>query len=257
MTEPTPAPASPPPVRPLLSATIMLLRDDRGALEVFMVQRHHQIDFATGALVFPGGKTDASDADPALRGCCAGVDGLDDAQLALRVCAVRETFEECGVLLAGPRVPDGLDRHRADVVARRRSFGEVLAAEGLVLRADLLHAWARWITPPVYPRRYDTAFFVALVPDGQEADAHTTEAVEALWWHPDEALERWQEDEMKLMPPTARTLQEIAGFTDCAEVLAAAPTRVIRPITPVVRRDGDRLVSVLPDDTVFPAAGLA
>jgi 8-oxo-dGTP pyrophosphatase MutT (NUDIX family) len=258
------------PVIPRPAATVLLVRDHprpprgRSPLQVFLQRRAAEMVFAGGMTVFPGGGVDESDRPHP--GLWAGPEprwwadrlGVDvDLAGALVQAAVRETFEECGVLLAGPRVPDGLDRHRADVVARRRSFGEVLAAEGLVLRADLLHAWARWITPPVYPRRYDTAFFVALVPDGQEADAHTTEAVEALWWHPDEALERWQEDEMKLMPPTARTLQEIAGFTDCAEVLAAAPTRVIRPITPVVRRDGDRLVSVLPDDTVFPAAGLA
>jgi hypothetical protein len=95
------------------------------------------------------------------------------------------------------------------------------------------------------------------VPDGQEADAHTTEAVEALWWHPDEALERWQEGDMQLMLPTARTLQEIAGLGVSAAVLAAARDRVIQPIVPVMRRDGDRLVTVLPDDTAFPAVGLA
>src|SRR5690606_20163951 len=103
-----------------------------------------------------------------------------------------------------------------------RTFTEVLATHRLVLRADLLHAWARWITPVDSPRRYDAAFFVARVPAGQEADAHTTEAVDAGWWHPDEALERWQEEEMQLMTPTARTLQEIAGFAESATVLAAA-----------------------------------
>jgi len=218
--------------------------------------------FAGGMTVFPGGGVDASDRpdpdrwtgpDPQWWGERLGVDA--DLAGALVQAAVRETFEECGVLLAGPD-PAGLHRHRADVVARRRSFTDVLAAEGLVLRTDLLHSWARWITPRGYPRRYDTAFFVALVPDGQEADAHTTEAVEALWWHPDEALERWQEDEMQLMPPTARTLQEIAGLGESAAVLAAARERVIRPIVPEVRRDGDRLVSVLPDHTTYPAVGL-
>ena len=91
---------STPPATPLASATILLLRDDRGPLEVFMVERHHRIDFATGALVFPGGKIEAGDADEALRAHCAGAEGLDDKALALRVGAVRETFEECGVLLA-------------------------------------------------------------------------------------------------------------------------------------------------------------
>lgn len=215
--------------------------------------------FAGGMTVFPGGGVDATDRpdpdhwagpEPQWWAERLGVDA--DLAGALVHAAVRETFEECGVLLAGPGTPTDLHRHRADLVARRRSFGDLLATAGLVLRADLLHAWARWITPDGSPRRYDTAFFVALVPDGQEADAHTTEAVEALWWHPDEALERWQEDEMQLMAPTARTLQEIAALGDSAAVLAAAAERVIRPIVPVARKDGDRLVSVLPDHTAFP-----
>ena len=218
--------------------------------------------FAGGMTVFPGGGVDASDQPDPQR--WAGPEprwwadrfGVDtELAGALVHAAVRETFEECGVLLAGPGTPADVQRYRAELVARRRTFGEVLAATGLVLRADLLHAWARWITPPGSPRRYDTAFFVALVPDGQEADAHTTEAVEALWWHPDEALERWEDDEMKLMAPTARTLQEIAGLGDSAAVLAAAAERTIRPITPTMRRDGDRVVAVLPDHTEVPVAG--
>jgi 8-oxo-dGTP pyrophosphatase MutT (NUDIX family) len=258
------------PVIPRPAATVLLVRDHphpqrgRSPLQVFLQRRVAEMAFAGGMTVFPGGGVDASDrphpdlwAGPEPRWWADRL-GVDvELAGAIVHAAVRETFEECGVLLAGPRVPAGLERHRADVVARRRPFGDVLAGAGLVLRADLLHAWARWITPHGYPRRYDTAFFVALVPEGQEADAHTTEAVEALWWHPDEALGHWQEGRMQLMPPTVRTLQEIAGFGESAAVLAAAQERVIRPITPVVRRDGDRLVSVLPDDTAYPAVGLA
>jgi 8-oxo-dGTP pyrophosphatase MutT (NUDIX family) len=261
-----------PPVVPRPAATVLLVRDHpqpppgRTPLQVFLQRRVTGMAFAGGMTVFPGGGVDASDRpdadrwtgpDPQWWGERLQMDA--DLAGALVHAAIRETFEECGVLLAspGPGLPAGVDRHRADVVARRRSFTEVLAAADLVLRADLLHPWARWITPLGSPRRYDTAFFVALVPDGQEADAHTTEAVEALWWHPDEALERWQGGDMQLMPPTARTLQEIAGLGVSAAVLAAARDRVIQPIVPVMRRDGDRLVSVLPDDTAFPAVGLA
>jgi 8-oxo-dGTP pyrophosphatase MutT (NUDIX family) len=218
--------------------------------------------FAGGMTVFPGGGVDASDRpdpdrwtgpDPQWWGDRLQVDaGLAGA---LVHAAVRETFEECGVLLAGPGIPDGLGRHRAEIVARRRTFADMLAAAGLVLRADLLRAWARWITPEGSPRRYDTAFFVALVPEGQEADAHTTEAVEALWWHPDEALEHWQRGEMQLMAPTSRTLQEISELGDSAAVLTAAQEREIRPIVPRVRRVGDQLVTVLPDNTALPATG--
>ncbi|GAA0904336.1 NUDIX hydrolase [Pseudonocardia zijingensis] len=259
---------SPAPVVPRPAATVLLLRDHphpvpgRSPLQVFLQRRVTGMAFAAGMTVFPGGGVDAGDrpdpdhwAGPG-PGWWAGRLGVDpDLAGAFVQAAVRETFEECGVLLAGPGVPPDVRRHRADVVARRRTFTDVLAANGLVLRADLLHAWARWITPVGSPRRYDTAFFVARVPAGQEADAHTTEAVDAQWWNPDEALERWQEDEMQLMAPTARTLQEIAGFAESSAVLAAAGHRVIRPITPTVRCEGGRLVSVLPDDTTIPADG--
>jgi 8-oxo-dGTP pyrophosphatase MutT (NUDIX family) len=247
---------------------VLLVRDHpqpppgRTPLQVFLQRRVAGMAFAGGMTVFPGGGVDAGDRpvperwagpDPQWWGERLGV--AEDLAGALVHAAIRETFEECGVLLAGPDLPADVDRHRSDVVAGRRSFTDVLADAGLVLRADLLHAWARWITPEGSPRRYDTAFFVAPAPDGQEADAHTTEAVEALWWHPDEALERWQRGEMQLMAPTSRTLQEIAEHDDSAAVLAAARERVIRPIVPRVRKDGDQLVAVLPDETAVPATG--
>ena len=258
------------PVTPRPAATVLLVRDHprpqpgRSPLQVFLQQRVTQMAFAGGMTVFPGGGVDAGDrpdpdhwTGPEPRWWAERLGVEVDLAGALVHAAVRETFEECGVLLAGPGTPADLHRHRADVVARRRSFADLLVAAGLVLRADLLHAWARWITPLGSPRRYDTVFFVAQVPEGQLADAHTTEAVEARWWHPDEALERWRDEEIRLMAPTVRTLQEIAECGESAAVLAAAPERVIRPIVPVVRRDGDRLVSVLPDDTAYPAIGLA
>lgn len=217
--------------------------------------------FAGGMTVFPGGGVDASDRpDP------GAWSGPDPAQWGERLgcgatlagafvqAAVRETFEECGVLLAGPGDTAGLHHERAELVARRRTLRQVLADAGLVLRSDLLHAWARWITPPASPKRYDTAFFVAMLPAGQEADAHTTEAVEAAWWHPSAALEHWQRGELQLMAPTFRTLQEIGAFADSAGVLVAAGARVFEPVMPRLKRDGDSIVVVLPGDPDFDTA---
>jgi 8-oxo-dGTP pyrophosphatase MutT (NUDIX family) len=256
------------PVVPRPAATVLLVRDHpapppgRTPLQVFLQRRVAGMAFAGGMTVFPGGGVDAGDRpDP---GRWAGPDPEwwgerlrcpADLAGALVHAAVRETFEECGVLLAGPELPDGLDGHRGDIVAGRRTFADVLADTGLVLRADLLRPWARWITPPESPRRYDTAFFVALVPAGQEADARTTEAVEATWWHPAEALEHWRDGDMKLMAPTFRSLEEIAEHRDSAGVLAAAEERVIHPIEPQVRREGDEVVVVLPDDPEIRLAG--
>lgn len=252
---------------PRPAATVLLVRDDpnpppgRAPLQVFLQRRVAGMAFAGGMTVFPGGGVDA--ADRAERAEWSGPDrnwwaerlGCDaDLAGSLVQAAVRETFEECGVLLAGPQLPPGIAADRADLLARRRTLGQVLADAGLVLRADLLHAWARWITPPASPKRYDTAFFVARVPEGQAADAHTSEAVEAAWWHPAEALEHWQRGDMKLMAPTFRTLEEIGEHPDAAAVLAAADERVVRAVMPRVRRDGEKVVVVLPDDPDFDIA---
>lgn len=243
------------------AATVVLLRDapapgpDGTGLQVFLQRRVAGMAFAGGMTVFPGGSVDTGDrADPALWrgpdvpwwarrfGCSPDEAG------ALVVAAVRETFEECGVLLAGPGHAT-VDLHaRDDLVARRRTLGDVLAPAGLPLRADLLAPWVRWVTPEAEPRRYDTAFFVAAVPDGQEADARTTEAVEAAWWYPADALDGARRGELRLMPPTQHTLEEIAGYADADAVLRAAQERVVQVHRPVIHRDGRRVVVTVPGD---------
>jgi 8-oxo-dGTP pyrophosphatase MutT (NUDIX family) len=238
---------------PRPAATVVLLRDApaSGALQVFLQRRVSGMAFAGGMTVFPGGGVDAGDQpDPALwRGPDPGwwaqrFDCPAEVAGALVAAAVRETFEECGVLLAGPG-PVG-DTARDDLVARRTTLPEVLAAARLPLRADLLAPWSRWVTPEAEPRRYDAAFFVARVPDGQEADARTTEAVEATWWGLDAALKAGERGALRLMPPTRHTLEEVAAFPDAAAVLDAARTRTVRVHLPVLRRDGSRVVVTVP-----------
>jgi 8-oxo-dGTP pyrophosphatase MutT (NUDIX family) len=236
---------------------VILVRDapepgpGRAPLQVFLQRRVTGMAFAGGMTVFPGGAVDPSDRlDPqAWTGpdprWWAGRFGCSPERAGALVCAaVRETFEECGVLLAGPGGADPalLREGRADLVAHRRTLGQLLAGAGLVLRAELLRPWARWITPPMSPRRYDTAFLVAVVPAGQEADAHTTEAVEAGWWHPQQALREWELGGLQLMAPTYRTLQQIGAHPTAAALFAAAADRPIRPIMPDARRDGGDIV---------------
>ena len=249
------------------AATVVLLRDapDDGRLQVFLQRRVAGMAFAGGMTVFPGGGVDTGDRpDPALwRGpdaqWWARRFGCDpDEAGALVVAAVRETFEECGVLLAGPGRGTVEPQARDDLVARRRTLNEVLDAAGLPLRADLLVPWVRWITPEAEPRRYDTAFFVAAVPDGQEADARTTEAVEATWWYPADALDGARRGELRLMPPTLHTLEEIAEHADVAAALAAAQERVVQVHRPVIHRDGRRVTVTVPGDPAlrFDVGGL-
>jgi 8-oxo-dGTP pyrophosphatase MutT (NUDIX family) len=148
----------------------MLLRDDRGVFEVFMVERHHQIDFASSAVVFPGGKVDPADRDPALRARCAGCADLDEETFAVRVAAVRETFEECGVLLARGRgetelLPESRvrpleTRYRSDLLSRATTLGAIAGAHDLELALDAMVPFAHWITPAFMPKRFDTHFYL-------------------------------------------------------------------------------------------------
>jgi 8-oxo-dGTP pyrophosphatase MutT (NUDIX family) len=239
---------------PRPAATVLLLRDAPGGgpLQVFLQRRVTGMAFAGGMTVFPGGGVDPGDRpDPsrwrgpgpewwAQRFACSAEEAG-----ALVVAAVRETFEECGVLLADPGPVDAAARD--DLAARRRTLPDVLASAGLTLCADLLLPWARWVTPESEARRYDTAFFVARLPEGQNADARTTEAVEATWWTPDDALEGGRRGALRLMPPTHHTLQELAAYPATAAVMDAARSRPVRTHRPVLDRDGGRLVVTDPD----------
>jgi 8-oxo-dGTP pyrophosphatase MutT (NUDIX family) len=239
-----------PPATPKDAATVVLVRESSAGLEVFLQRRVDGMPFAGGMTVFPGGGVDLRDADisvawsgpePAwwgLRFQCA-----PELARALVCAAVRETFEESGVLLAGPgpqEVVADTGRYAAErsaLVSRELSLAQFLADEGLVLRSDLLRPWSNWVTPEVEPRRYDTRFFVAAMPAGQHADARTTEAVEAYWRTPSDALADWQRGACGLLPPTWMTLTEMADRGSVAAALGAE--RVVGKVVPkVVRRHG-------------------
>lgn len=256
-------PETPVPARD--ASTIALLRDGARGLEVFLLHRVAGMAFAGGMTVFPGGGVDPRDADADLAwagpppGWWAERFGCsEDAARQLVCAAVRETFEECGVLLAGPTADtvvadtSGYGPARQALVDRQLSFGQFLARERLVLRADLVRPWSNWITPPEEPRRYDTRFFVAALPDGQIADGVTTEASDAGWQTPAEAVADWQSGLRGLLPPTWVTLTEISACASMADALAAE--RTIDPVVPRVVRDGGVLRVVLPGDERYPDA---
>lgn len=223
-------PASPPPA--LASATILLLRDGRAGLEVFMVQRHHRVDFATGAMVFPGGKVEPSDADPALLPRCTGAEALDEAARALRVAAVRETFEEAGVLLArsddgsalvsGERLAGIRVRHGEALARHACDMGALVRAERLALALDLLVPFAHWITPTFMPRRFDTHFFLAAAPPDQLAAHDGHESVDSHWVSPAEAVAQAERRERTIIFPTLMNLKKLGRSGSVAEALEAA-----------------------------------
>ncbi|WP_083980955.1 NUDIX hydrolase [Actinomadura chibensis] len=244
------------------AATVVVLRDhERHGLQAFMMRRVRSMVFAPGAYVFPGGAVDPRDGDAALAwsgpppaewGTAFGADETLAREL---VCAaVRETFEETLVLLAGPTAGTVVDDTRGDaweadrraLLDRSLSFGEFLDRRGLVLRADLLRPWAHWVTPKIEPKRYDTRFFVAAMPDGQRARDVSTEADRVAWVRPAEAAERGASGEWPMLPPTITTLAELAAFGTVADVLAVR--REIAPVEPTAKIiDGD-VYLVLPED---------
>jgi len=208
---------SPPPTK--ASATVILLRDGPKQLEVFMIRRHLGMLFAGGMYVFPGGVVDAAD-----------YAGRDPAQ-AHAFAAIRETFEECGVLLAsGPEIdPTQLEADRLALIEHRATFDEVLLRHGVVPQPELLRPWSRWITPDFEPRRYDTYFYVAVSPE-QEARFVGGEADAAQWVAPQSAVDKQKSGDRLLMPPTEWTLRELATFTSAADVFAAGVGRDLTPV---------------------------
>ncbi len=244
------------PVPPRAAATVLLLRDtvDRGGPAVHMLRRRASMAFAAGAYAYPGGSVDPRDerpvrwAGPPLDHWAAAL-GVPAAHAQAVVCAaVRETFEESGVLLAGPDaatvVADttGADweADRAALVAHDLAFADFLARRDLVLRSDLLGPWARWITPEFEERRYDTWFFLALLPAGQRTRDVSGEADRTVWLRPARALAGHASGEMAMLPPTLATLRALLPHGTAADALAASADRDLAPVTAagLVRRRG-------------------
>ena len=183
----------------LPAATVLLVRNAAAGLEVFMVERHAEIDFVAGALVFPGGRVDPADGDPALRSRCRGADDLDEAALAFGVAAIRETFEECGVLLAcergaaelvsGERLRSIAERHREAVHVGETPMLRLAELEDLELATHRLVHFAHWITPEGMPKRFDTHFYLAEAPGDHVAVHDGTESVDSTWIRPADAVQ--------------------------------------------------------------------
>lgn len=251
-----------PPATPKEAATVMLVRDTAAGLEVFLQRRVRGMAFAGGMTVFPGGGVDQRDADTSI--AWHGPDAEWWAERfscevglarALVCAAVRETFEESGVLLAGPDsnsvVADvrPFSSAREQLVNRELSFAGFLADAGLVLRADLLRPWSNWVTPIEESRRFDAKFFLARLPEGQRADGDTSEAQETRWQRPGDTLDDWKAGRAALLPPTWTTLAELEDRATVADAMAAE--RVITKLMPRVARDGGTLRIVLPGDPLF------
>jgi 8-oxo-dGTP pyrophosphatase MutT (NUDIX family) len=260
----------PAPVTPVPAATLVLLRSrSSGAFEVLLIRRHGASKFAAGDFVFPGGKIEASDCADDAATWCRSVDAAQAArrldlaaapQAALGhwVGVIRETFEEVGILLAygpdgGPaRVDDQrYAAYRRACQADHRAFWAMLRAERLTLATDGLVYFAHWITPETQPLRFDTRFFAAAMPPGQEAVADEREITEVRWLAPREALDTNARGELPLRNPTVKNLELFAGAPSAAAALERLNGREVRTILPRVIIEGDKRLVLLPGDAGY------
>jgi 8-oxo-dGTP pyrophosphatase MutT (NUDIX family) len=236
-------------VKPRPASTVLLLRDSaaKREIEVFMMVRHYEIDFNSGALVFPGGSVDKGDKEiienPKLY---SGGEGLDEAALSFRIAAIRETFEESGILLARPKETKSLvdakrakeieAAHRALLCEGKTTFLQVLIDNGLWLALDELVPYAHWITPEGMPKRFDTWFFLAAAPPEQLGGHDGREATDSIWVSPREALEGGESGRFKLPFPTTRNLIKLGKQASVRGALEEARGKSIVTVMPVMTR---------------------
>jgi 8-oxo-dGTP pyrophosphatase MutT (NUDIX family) len=258
------------PVVPRDAATVMVIRpaEARDGIQVFCVQRHVRSGFMGGAIVFPGGKVDASDYAPAwadratpLTERARALAELESTARAFAIAALRELLEEAAML---PVIGGALDSEGA--LALRRGLAgrvaagepasvvllELCAARGLSVDAARLEAFARWVTPTAETRRYDTRFYLLAAPEGQSGQHDEHETTTSFWRAPEEVLELWMQGKIFLAPPTARTLQLLSPAQSVEQALAIARMQSLDPVCPFFAQEGDRVLLALPGDPLYP-----
>jgi 8-oxo-dGTP pyrophosphatase MutT (NUDIX family) len=240
------------------AATILIARDAPDGLEVFMVKRHHQIDFVAGALVFPGGKLAKGDSDPALAAFVDGADTLSVDMQAMAAAAIREAFEESGILFA--REAGSADLLGADRLAELEPYRpklekaeidliDMLRAEDLRLAVDCLVHFAHWITPENMPKRFDTHFFLATAPEGHAGQHDGRESVDSVWIRPADAIadrKRWN-----VIFPTKLNLMKLSATDSVDAALDAARAAPPLTVTPWIEKSENGSVLRIREDAGY------
>jgi 8-oxo-dGTP pyrophosphatase MutT (NUDIX family) len=251
---------------PTDSATVILVRQPhKNSLEVFLARRHDSQSFMAGVYVFPGGQLESSDADIAETKLLSASDDFQphtllqdstltrDMALGFYICAIRETFEETGVLFARNASDDSIDFGNTIIQARFAAYrqplnegqitlAEIIRQEDLVVMPELLIPYSHWITPEIVPQRFSTRFFLAEMPHhGQNAVTDKDELTSSLWVTPHDALKMYTSGKIAMMPPTLKTLEEMAEFISLDKLFAATRTRKIYPIMPQPMKGGLKL----------------
>jgi len=251
------------PSKTRLAATVLLARDGEQGMELFMVVRHHEIDFASGAMVFPGGSLDPGDRDPRLTRYADGAEGMDADMLAVRTAAAREAFEECGVLLArdsagqlvdGARTAELGELYRAPLEAGEIGIADLLEKHGLRLALDELAHFAHWVTPENMPKRFDTHFFLARAPQDHVLAHDGTESVDSLWITPSEACRQADDGERTIIFPTRVNIEKVGTSKTVAEALERAHNSKVVCVRPVVEKAEDGRILNIPIEAGYGAS---
>jgi 8-oxo-dGTP pyrophosphatase MutT (NUDIX family) len=238
------------------ASTVILIRPSKsGYWEIFLARRHQKQAFMAGAYVFPGGQLEKTDNDPQFENYIKTADVIDPCRLlqdsslprekalGFFIAAIRETFEEAGILLGGKTTGNLVSFHDEKVLKRFNDYrrelnssqitlAEITRKENIFLFPDTLIPYSHWITPEFEKKRFNTRFFLAKLPTGQTPLADAMELTESLWVTPQKALEMHRQKEIILMPPTLKTIEELSAFSNIDELFSAAKTKIIYPILP-------------------------
>ena len=259
--------ASKPTSTPISASTIVIARDSQNndSMEIFMVVRHHQIDFASGALVFPGGKVSSSDSDPGLRNKCKGHESWDDDALAFGIAAIRESFEESGLLLARRKDEeslinnsslDALSHYRVKLEKSEITMDEFASQENLNIALDQLHHFGHWVTPDMVPKRFDTQFYLAKAPEDQDGSHDGCESVDSIWISPEQALKDADEGKLKVIFPTRMNLMRLAQYKNVQEAIESCEHQEVVMIMPWTEPRDSGAALCIPKDAGYDVAEL-
>jgi 8-oxo-dGTP pyrophosphatase MutT (NUDIX family) len=256
------------------ATTVILLREETRGFGVYLLKRHEKSSFMAGNFVYPGGGVDRQDGGPDVYGCCKGISPEEahrilgsslppEEGLNYWVAGIRELFEEAGVLLAydqkgnllssqNPAQRELMARYRSPVQDGKVTMLRMAQDEKLFFAVDQVHYYAHWITPEAYPQRFDTHFFLAHHPTGQEASHDEKEMTMGVWLSPQEALDRNSKGEMVLSPPTLKTVEDLSVFTSLDDLFDASRRKVIEPVLPILKKVSNQTFIVYPWDPEYP-----
>jgi 8-oxo-dGTP pyrophosphatase MutT (NUDIX family) len=256
------------------ATTIILVREETRGFSVYLLKRSEKSSFMPGNFVYPGGMVDPEDCLPGIYGLCKGISPEEAHRILGRslppeeglnywVAGIRELFEEAGVLLAydekgnllssqNPAHREVMARYRNPLQNRKATMARMAQDEKLFFAVDHIYFHAHWITPEAYPQRFDTYFFLARHPAGQEASHDQKEMTAGMWVTPQEALERNSGGEMVLSPPTLKTIEDLSLFESLDDLFTATRKNLVEPVLPVLKKVSNQTFIVYPWDPEYP-----